>query len=290
MRAERLESREQEVMAHLRDRPRLEGQHVTETIYCNVKAWGFARLAASADIPPTPFDDSALLRMLMGTALGSVLEEGHVSQIETISPDTQDVGTIDVWLRDHPVEIKVTYLSMAKDIMRQEHWLEQLGEYVYRSTDPKRATPYGELWVVHLLGDHGRKRCIDHGVPLYADGVKPLKEKHPDTGAARMICPDCREFLEDGDRNTSLRCHRIEWTWDELATLHAKHAWRQEQLQANILNLNYQPGNPPPVQWGYAFECGGCPVKERIGCAGMDGTDLEAQLEGSILELQEAKA
>lgn len=292
MQVSRHESREQQILARLRNRPRLIGQHVTETIYCNVRAWGYARLGAAGDIPPTPFDDAALLRMLIGTGMGQVIEEGHVSQVETIAPDTEDVGTVDVLLRGRPCEIKVTYLSTRKDIQQQQHWLEQIGEYVWRAT-PRDKQPIGELWIVHLLGDHGAKQCPTHGRPVYDEGVKPLKEKHPDTGALRMICPECREFLQDGDRDTTIRCHRLEWTWDELDALHSMHAWRQQQLQDDIVSREYAIGNPPPIKWGYQpqFECKGCAIKEQIGCPGLDGIDdLEAQLEGSILELQEATA
>jgi len=85
-----------------------------------------------------------------------------------------------------------------------------------------------------------------------------------------------------------LRCHRIEWTWEELNSLHSIHAWRQEQLQQDILNTDYQPGNPPPIRWGFDFECKGCPVKERIGCPGRESDDtLEEDLIMSIQQLQE---
>lgn len=283
MKSERTEAREQQILAKLRNRPRLEGQHVTETIYCNVKAWAFARLGASGDIPPTPFDDAALLRMLIGTGMGDVLEQGHVSQIQTISPDTDDVGTIDVWFGDHPVEIKVSYLSTRKDIAEQDHWLQQLGEYVWRSTKRERKTPWGELWIVHLLGDHGAKQCPVHGRP-----ESVVKRKHPDTDRPRLVCPECYEFLADGDRETALRCHRLEWTWDELSSLHSIHAWRQGQLQQDILHTAYQPSTPPPIRWGYDFECRGCPVKERVGCPGRQPDDtLEEDLLTSIQNLQE---
>jgi hypothetical protein len=276
MRTERLPSREREIMETLRQRPRLEGQHVTDVIYCNRKAWLFARLQASAVIPPTPYEDATLLRMLIGSGMGQVLEAGRVSQIQTISPDTEDVGTVDVWLRDHPAEIKVTYLSTSRNIMDQAHWLEQVGEYTCRSTKRERS-PWAELWVVHLLGDHGKKLCPEHGVPEEA-----VKAKHPETGRPRLVCPECGEFLADGNRDTTLRCYRIEWTWDELEALHDTHAWRQGQLQRDIMDPQYGLGNLPPVRWGYqaAFECKGCPFMGRE-CPGVESS-LEQQLEASL--------
>ncbi len=292
MKITRFEAREQQILAKLRSRPRLEGQHVTDTIYCNVKSWGWARLgAASGDVPQ--FDDATLLRFLMGHGMAGVLEEGEVSQIESIAPDSSDVGTLDVWLRDHPAEIKVTYVSMNKDVGEQDHWLQQLGEYTWRTTKRDRKQPWGELWLVHLLGDHGRKACPEHGVPIIPPGTsikdRPRAE-HPDTGSKRLICPECSEFLEDGERETTLRCHRIDWTWEELDSLHSIHVWRQTRLQDNIEDADYGIGNPPPIEWGFDFECKGCPVKERIGCPGRgESIDLADALEGSILQLEEAK-
>ena len=282
MKITRLMSREEYIFKKLRNRPRLEGRHVTDTIYCNVKAWGWARLGAAGNAPE--FDDATLLRFLMGHGMEAVLAEGEVSQIETISPDSSDVGTVDVWLRDHPAEIKVTSVSTMRDIGEMDHWMQQLGEYVYRSTKRER-NPWGELWVVHLMGDQGKKTCPEHGVP---DEV--VKMKHPDTCRARLACPKCKQFLSEGSRETALRCHRIDWTWEELDALHKIHKWRQELLQNDIEDAQYAIGNPPPIVYGYDFECPSCPVKELIGCPGRGAADdLEEKLAGSIMELQEVK-
>lgn len=288
MNISRLESREEYIFKKL-ERPRLEGQHVTDCIYCNVKAWGYARLGMVGDVPK--FDRPALLRMLMGTAMGNVLEEGEMSQMPSIAPDTEDVGTLDVYIDGHAAEIKVTYASSLKDINDMPHWIEQLGEYTWRTTDRKRKTPCGEMWAIHLLGDQGKKRCPEHGVPN-----RELKARHPDTNRPRLICPACADatgeavFLADGDRDTALRCHRVEWTWEELDSLHRIHAWRQGFLQGTITNPAYGIGMPPPIEWGYDFECGSCKVKDRVGCPGRgEERDLEAELTGSIMELKGAR-
>lgn len=288
--ASRLETREQEILDKLRNRPRLEGLHSTDCIYCNIKAWAAARLAAVGEI--IQYDEETLLNFLAGSGIASIIEEGHVHQIEAIAPDVADVGTLDIWWRDHPCEIKVSQMSTLRDVLTMEHWMEQLGEYVWRTfpRDRKR-DPWGELWILHLLGDHGKKRCPEHGVPQYEDGEQPFKRRYPDTNRDRLCCPidGCWVFLEDGQRRKTLRCHRIDFTWEELDSLHAIHAWRQPQLQDDIKNPDYAIGNLPPIRWGYqaAFECASCWAKEKIGCPGVEGVDdLEAELAGSIVELR----
>ena len=66
----------------------------------------------------------------------------------------------------------------------------------------------------------------------YAEGVQPFKRKNPETNRPNLACPvdGCWVFLEAGDRRKALRCHRIDFTWEELDSLHSIHAWRQEQL------------------------------------------------------------
>lgn len=291
MNISRMEPRERAILDRLRARPRLEGLHVTDTIYCNVKAWGHARLGALGESPP--FDDATLLRFLMGHGMAHVLEAGEMRQVETIAPDTEDVGTIDLWLRDHPVEIKVTSASVRRDMASQTHWLEQLGEYAWRAIAREKARPWGELWAVHLLGDWGKKFCPKHGIP-----ETEFKRKHPDTGRPRLACPvdGCWDFLAEGSRETMLRCWRVEWTWGELDALHSTHAWRQQQLQDDIADSGYSLSNPPPIRWGYQqeFECRTCPFRQREDgggwCPGAQETDeLEAQLQGSIMALEQEK-
>jgi hypothetical protein len=293
MKVTRHEPREQQIFAKMRSSPPLEGQHVTEAIYCNVKTWGRKRLAAAGHELPD-FDEATLLRFLMGHGMAQVLEEGEMRQIQAIAPDTEDVGTIDVWLRDHPVEIKVTSASVRRDIGSMDHWIQQLGEYVWRSTSRDKKTPWGELWIVYLLGDHGQKICTEHGTPKVAPNTPVTKRpraRHPETESLRLICPDCSEFLAAGTRETMLRCFRLDWTWEELNSLHAIHAQRQRELQDDLGNAEYGIGNPPLIRHGYDFECPSCPVKDAIGCPGRGvPDDLEAQLKGSILEMQKEKA
>ena len=109
-----------------------------------------------------------------------------------------------------------------------------------------------------------------------------------------MICPDCQEFLIAGDRDPTVRCWEKAWPTEELRSLHAIQTDRQVELAADIVNPKYQIGGElPPIRWGFQreFECAGCIYKKRIGCPGVDGIDdLEANLQGSIMKLQEVKA
>lgn len=285
----RFEEREEQIYARLRERPGLEGYHVTYGIYCNVKSWHSLR---NPDAEPE-FDESTLLRFLMAHGMAAVLEEGQVSQIQAVTPEDNSVGTLDIWWRNHPVEIKVSYVSVNKPISEMEHWLLQVAEYAARAVRPDTKRPWGELWIVHLLGDHGRKFCPEHGVPPMPESgsVKDRpRAEHPDTGALRLVCPECGEFLVEGQRDTLLRCHRIEWTRDELDAIHSMLSWRQQQLRDDVENAEYGEGQPPPIRWGYPFECERCPIKERYNCPTMhSGQDLTDALEGSILQLEGAR-
>ena len=284
MKITRLESREQEIMQRLRDRPRLEGRHLTDVIYCNVKAWAFARAAAAGE--EIHFDDGTLLRMERGNLRGAFLEEGEMSQVPTITRDDDSVGTIDIW-RGFVIEVKSTEISMNRPIEEMEQWLLQAGGYVARNIRDRAKGAKAELWIIHERGDHGKKRCRDHGYP-----EKRVTAKYEETGKARMICPTCRDengevrFLEEGNRDPVLRCWEVRWTREDLISLHNILTTRQAELKADIENPEYMPGNPPPIRHGYDFECPPCPVKERIGCPGRNVEDLEQELRGSIQALQ----
>lgn len=285
MKITRIEHREQEIMASLRDRPRLEGRHLTEAVYCNVKAWGFARLTAVGE--QVHFDDGTLLRMERGNLRGAFLEEGEMSQMPTISADDDSVGTIDIW-RGFAVEAKSTEISVNRPVEEMDHWLLQLGGYVARNIREEAKGAKGELWIVHERGDHGKKRCSDHGYPN-----RELTALWEPTGKKRKICPTCRDetgevrFLEAGNNDPVLRCWEVRWTREDLASLHSILTTRQAELKADIENMDYGIGSPPSPRHGYEFECKGCPVKERIGCPGKENVDdLERQLEGSINALQ----
>jgi len=284
MEIRRNEAREAEIIAKLASRPRLEGQHLTDAIYCNVKAWAQARLMAKGE--PPAFDEPTLLRFLIGLGMEAVLSEGRVSQIQTVTPDDDSVGTIDVWWRGRAIEIKVTWSSTRKGIGEMDHWTTQLGGYVARQLKDGDKTGVGELWIVHLAGDHGKKFCPDHGVP-----ETEFKRKHPDTNRARLACPveGCWDFLAEGSREPALRCHELRWSRADLESLHTILTARQAQLQDDIKNPAYQPlGELPPIRHGYDFECPKCVVKDPIGCPGRQPTDdLEDQLEGSILALED---
>ncbi len=285
MEIRRLEEREQEVLAKLRSKPRLEGQHLTDAIYCNVKAWGLARLAMAGE-EIVRFDDGTLLRFLTGLGMERILSEGEMSQLQTISEADDSVGTIDIWMGTYPVEIKVTWQSSRKDVGENDHWLLQLGGYAARNLRDGQESMKGELWVVHLGGDHGKKFCPEHGIP-----EEEFKRKHPDTNRQRLACPECWEFLADGNREPCLRVHEVRWKREDLNSLHQIITWRLERLMEQIKDAQHQMSNPPEPEWGYDFECAKCPVRERIGCPGRESTEeLEENLQGSIHELEREMA
>ena len=284
MQITRNEAREEEVMDKLRDRPRLEGQHLTDAISCNRKNWALARLAALGERPG--YSDGSLLRMERGVLRGQWMEDGEMSQITTMTPDDDSKGTIDLW-KGFVVEGKSTEYSVNKDIGEMDTWLLQLGGYVARNIREGAATAKGELWIVYEKGDHGKKRCPDHGYPE----VRRTRLWEP-TGKQRMVCPECDVFLESGSSDATFRVYEIRWTREELAAIHKLITERLAILKEQIGNSAYSiDGELPPILWGNAFECEGCPVRERIGCPGMvpedEGID---QLEGSILELEGATA
>lgn len=279
----RIEAREGEIVDKLASRPRLEGKHLTDAVYCNVKAFGQARLSARGD--PPKHDRATLLRFLIGLGMEHILSEGRISQIETITLDDDSVGTIDVFWKGRCIEIKASQISTRKDIGEMDHWLTQLGGYVARQVLPAgKSTGTGELWIVHLEGDHGKKFCPEHGVP-----DRQLRRKHDETGAQRLICPECLEqtgaieFLAAGDRDMALRCHEIRWTRAELESLHSILTTRQADIEADIKNPAYQPlGKLPPIRHGYDFECLKCVVKDALGCPGRQ-PNAEQELEDSLL-------
>jgi len=281
----RIPDREQEIMEKLRSEPRLEGQHLTDAIYCNVKSWGYARLAAAGK--SIPHDDGTLLRFLRGNLREALMSKDEMTQMETMTPDDESVGTVDIW-RGFVVETKSTEMSVNKDVATVDHWMMQLGGYVARNIRDGAKTAKSELWVIFERGDHGKKFCPEHGYP-----EKQLRRKYEPTGGSRAICPECLErdgavvFLSDGDREPTLRCYEVIWSREELASIHKIITARLADLKSDIESPEYGIGNPPPIRYGYDFECEKCPVQAAIGCPGRDVEDLEEALQGSVINLEE---
>lgn len=282
MKVTRLKERETEILKRLSSKPRMEGQHMTAAIYCNVKAWAEARLgAANHDVR---HNEATLLRFLRGQWREAILSEGEMAQIQTISREDASVGTIDIW-RACAVETKSTAMSVNKDIGSVDHWMLQLGGYVARNIKDGAKTAKGELWVIHEDGDCGKKYCPEHGYP-----ETEFKRKHPDTKRQRLACPvdGCWAFLTDGRREPMLRCYEVRWTREELEGIHELITRRLADIETDIENADYAIGSPPPIRHGYDFECRDCSFKEMVGCLGRGPTDdMEEKLEGSILELEE---
>ena len=289
MQITRNETREEEVMDKLRDRPRLEGQHVTDAIRCS--RWGviLAHLAAIGERPGHP--DGALLRMERGVLRGQWMEDGEMSQIETMTPDDDSVGTIDLW-KGFVVEGKSTERSINSEI--PDRWILQAGAYASRAARQDTKTAKAELWIIFEKGDHGKKKCPDHGYPE----VRRTELWEP-TGRQRMICPECLQatgevrFLPDGESDPIFRVFELRWTREELTAIRRLITERLAIQKTQILEYRLD-GELPPILWGDPIECKDCPAKARVGCEGMAAEGeldkLADQLEGSILELEGATA
>ena len=264
-----------------------DGKHLTSAVYCNVKAFGAARLMAAGYEAPRP-DPGATLRMAIGVGLGDVIEQGHMAQMTVGSADDDSVGTIDILYKGKVVEIKCTWQSSNKSPDENAHWMEQTGGYAARWMKPDAKSVTAEFWVIHLGGDGGAMYCPAHGRP-----ERKVHRFYEPTQRKRMVCPECSEFLVPGNREPEVRCWEKTWPAEELRSLHKIQTARQAQLAEDIANPDYQIGGElPPIQWGFQaeFECKGCTMKERIGCPGIEGQDdLEAQLQGSIFNIQREK-
>lgn len=288
MKSERREDLEQKEIERWRARlsERREGKHNTDNIGCNVQKVGLARLGMLGK--QIVYDEQSVLRMMEGIWIGEGIEAGYMSQIPAISEDMEGVTTLDIYTT-MPEEIKVTSRSSRGDPTERERWMIQLGEQAYRVARPEAKNIRGRLRIWYRRADYQKMHCPDHGVPP-DDGPK---EKHPDTGRMRKICPECRDWLTSSNDTIHYRVYEVVWPREELASMHAILAWREKALDAQIIDVRYQPGNPPPIMWGYPDECATCAVKEWWQCPTMTPGDapdtLEEDLLASIQNLQEAK-
>lgn len=285
MKAERREDLETKELDRWRARlsGRREGKHNSDNIKCNVASVGLARLGMLGH--SIEYDDQSVLRMMEGIWIGEGIEQPYISQIPAIAIDMEGVTTLDIYTT-MPEEIKVTSRSSRGDPTEMQAWTLQLGEQVYRTMKPEAKEGRGRMRIWYRRADYQKMHCPDHGVPP-DDGPK---EKHPETGRMRKICPACRAFLTSSGDTIHYRVFEYTWTREDLQGIHDMFVWREQVRDEQIANPEYQPGNPPPILWGQPYECANCPVKEWWGCPTMEGgNDLEAQLEGSILELQQEK-
>jgi hypothetical protein len=229
--------------------------------------------------------------MAIGIGLGDVVEQGHMAQMQMASDRDDSVGTVDVIYQGKVVEIKATWQSSNKSPEDNAHWMEQTGGYAARWMKPSAESATAEFWIIHLGGDGGAMYCPEHG---RGEG-KPASRLYEPTGKKRMYCSVCGEFLVPGNREPEVRCWEKRWPAEELRSLHKIQTERLAQLDTDIKNPRYQlHGELPPIRWGFQadFECKGCIYKDRIGCPGIEDIpdNLEAQLKGSILEMQKEKA
>jgi PD-(D/E)XK nuclease superfamily len=138
---------------------RKDGVHVTDVVMCRRRAW--YRLH---DYPAAAHPAAVNLQMLLGTALGALLEELHHSEVPVTleTPAATIHGTVDI-LELGPegepvrvVELKESRSSSKKPLAALGYYTEQVGAYCAAV-----GVPSGRLHICHLLGDYtGPKRPI----------------------------------------------------------------------------------------------------------------------------------
>ena len=283
MKITRLESREQEIMQRLRDEldgPRPDGEHLTEAIWCNIKATVKPALAAAGI--ETPFDDATILRFTEGKMWEAALAKFEWRKQSVIAaPSGHGLGTVDA-MRPRSrivIEIKATSGSAFHDI--SDAMMMQVQGYASWLLPDGVEVLVAELRIIYKNGDGGKSKCKEHGYP-----EQVTRRENPDTGRQKLCCPVCKEFLF-GERKPMLRVYEVEWTRDDLESMRDLIASRLNELRVD--RAAYQVGDPLPTwKWGHPEkECAGCEVREAIGCPGRDGLDeLEQELKGSIQALQ----
>jgi hypothetical protein len=278
VKSDRREDLEQKEIDRWRGRlsTRREGKHNTDNIRCNVLSVGLTRLGMLGN--SIHYDDQSVLRMMEGIWIGEGIEAGYMSQIPAIALDMDGVTTLDIYTT-MPEEIKVTSRSSRGDPTEMERWAIQLGEQVYRTMKPEAKEGRGRFRIWYRRADYQKMHCPEHGVP-----TEEVKARHPDTERLRKICPECREFLTSSGDTIHYRVYEVVWSREELASMHGILVWREGTLSKQIADMQYQPGSPPPILWGYDDECPNCPVKVWWDCPTRQGErNLEQQLEASLL-------
>jgi CRISPR/Cas system-associated exonuclease Cas4 (RecB family) len=137
-------------------KPRSEGWHVSDLIYCLRKKW-FARHGFVGQ----PETDELLSIMLLGEGHHGVIEpKGQGEYSAVLSLEGYDVhATLDIYLPGnelflHPTEIKTTRTSSKKiPTMDSPHYIDQLASYCLAVGDPE-----GLLIVWHIMGDYSQNR------------------------------------------------------------------------------------------------------------------------------------
>jgi len=150
----------QEALGRVNARPRAQGLHVSDLIYCLKKAW-YRRNGVAPDMG-TDDDSEAESILALGHGHHAVLQPPAGSEMgfAFLLPSGEQVfGTIDVYwpqsdLWQWPTEIKSTRYSSNKDaVYGTPHYLEQLASYLLAMRETR-----GQLLVWHLLGDYKEHR------------------------------------------------------------------------------------------------------------------------------------
>lgn len=133
-------------------KPRAEGLHVSDLIYCLRKRW-YQRHGVVCP----PETDESLSIMLLGEGHHGVIEpRGQGEHRATIRMGDHEIhATLDIYLPDnelflHPTEIKTTRMSSRKvPSVDMPMYVDQLASYCVATDDPE-----GLLLVWHIMGDY----------------------------------------------------------------------------------------------------------------------------------------
>lgn len=277
----RLPDEEAAFMERLRRKhaDRLPGLHVTDAIWCNIRAIVKpALLAAGIEVR---YSDAAILRFENGLMWEKALVHGDWRQQgQASSPDDDSVGTFDAVLPRSwfPIEAKTTGGSTEAPLSDATQM--QIGGYAARLMLAHWPVPCdweGRVRFLHKDGDCGRNKCPEHGYP-----ESEVRRVNPETNRKRLCCPVCQGWLF-GERQAAVRFYKLTWPRDELLSLHGIITYRLGEVKAG--RAEFMLTTPlPPWQWGYPkTECPGCEIRDLVNCPGQEDTDqMEAEMKGSL--------
>ncbi len=277
----RLPDEEVAFMERLRSKhaDRLPGLHVTDAIWCNIRAIVKpALIAAGTEIR---FSDAKILQFETGKLWESVLLKGAWRQQYQIgSPDDDSVGTVDGMLPHtwFPIEVKTTKGSSLAEL--PDATLMQVGEYAARCMLKHEAQAevwHGELRILHLNGDCGKNKCLAHGYP-----ETETRRLNPESNRQKLCCPICEGWLS-GDQKPEERRHALSWTRDELLSLHRIITYRLGEVKVGRKAFSVRDSLP---EWQHGYpktECPDCEIRDLVNCPSQEDTDeMETEMKGSL--------
>lgn len=246
---------QERITALMRGGPNRVATHLSDLLYCLLKAWG------KHHVPQDQWrvvddDDDPVFMWLQGLQFESLVSEGQrqrvtaycfkcraVSTVPTVLAGTDEpshcpvcderwlVGTPDYIVNEIIYEAKQTRKSQRRGPQDAPWWLEQIAGYVLMERKRTNADTYwGRLVVNWIMGDYGEKR-------------KGYRPKPPRSALDVFIV----RFPQEK-----------EW-WQ---------AWEEELLRRKAVTEGPEPPpflNNPDVP-RYEWECPSCSVGEALSC------------------------